>query len=121
MLGIPRTMKPILLSSLCVAALAILPVSLVAADASENWTGHCAKCHGPDGKGKTKMGTKLKIRDLTDPEIQKQLNDDQTFVAIKDGIMDEKGGKLNMPAFKEKLSDEEITAMVSHVRSMCRQ
>ncbi|HEY5551343.1 MAG TPA: cytochrome c [Opitutaceae bacterium] len=111
-------MKPILISALVAASAALLPASLVAADASENWTGHCAKCHGPDGAGKTKMGAKLKIRDLTSAEVQKAFTDEQAINSIKVGTKDEKSGKLAMPAFAEKLSDEEITAMVSLVRSM---
>ena len=111
-------MKPILFSALVAASTVLLPASLVAADASENWTGHCAKCHGPDGVGKTKMGAKLKIRNLTDAEVQKSFTDEQASASIKNGVKDEKGAKLAMPSFAEKLSDEEITAMVSLVRSM---
>lgn len=111
-------MKPILFSTLTAAAVVLLPVTAAAADASENWTGHCAKCHGPDGAGKTKMGARLKIRDLTSAEVQKEFTDEQAFAAIKDGVKEEKGSKLAMPGFAEKLSDEEITAMLSLVRSM---
>lgn len=111
-------MKLLLFSALCLAAVALLPASFAAAEATENWTGHCAKCHGPDGAGKTKMGAKLKIRDLTSADVQKEFTDEQAFSAIKEGIKDEKGDKLAMPAFAEKLSDPEITAMLSLVRSM---
>ncbi len=114
-------MKPILLSAVAAAAIVLLPVSVAAAEASENWTGHCAKCHGPDGAGKTKMGAKLKIRDLTSADVQKEFTDEQAFTAIKDGVKEEKGSKLAMPGFAGKLSDEEITAMVSLVRSMSPQ
>lgn len=112
--------KAILLSTLCAAAGALVPASLIAAPASDNWTGHCAKCHGPDGKGDTKMGAKLKIGDFTSAEVQKGFTDEQAFDAIKNGVKNEKTGKTVMSAFGEKLSDEEITAMVSLVRSMCR-
>ena len=44
--------------------------TLRAADVKENWEKHCAKCHGPDGKGQTKMGQKLAIKDLTDAKVQ---------------------------------------------------
>jgi len=111
-------MKAILLSALCAAG-ALVPATLIGADASENWTGHCAKCHGPDGAGKTKMGAKLKIRDLTNAETQKEFTDEQAFEAIKNGVKAEKGDKLNMNAFSEKLTDEEITQMVSFIRSLC--
>lgn len=114
-----RSMKPLLLSTLCAAAGALVPASLIAADASENWSGHCARCHGPDGAGKTKVGQKLKIRDLTSAEIQKEFTDEQAFNAIKNGIKE--GERFTMNALGEKLSDEEITEMVSFVRNMSSQ
>ena len=33
----------------------------------------CQSCHGADGKANTKMGKKLKCRDLSDPAVQKKL------------------------------------------------
>ena len=36
-----------------------------AADGKAIYTKECAKCHGADGKATTKMGKKLKCRDLT--------------------------------------------------------
>jgi cytochrome c553 len=36
----------------------------------------CAMCHGPDGAGKTPVGTKLNVRDLRSPEVQKQSDSD---------------------------------------------
>ena len=41
---------------LAVAVCAVAALSAKAADVKENWTAHCAKCHGEDGKGETKMG-----------------------------------------------------------------
>ena len=80
-----------------------------AADAKENWDKQCAKCHGPDGKGKTKMGEKLGIKDLTDAKVQAEMKDDAAFKAIKEGIKkDDK--TLMKPA--EGLSDDDIKALV---------
>ena len=52
------------------AACAAMLVSVSAADVKENWEKSCAKCHGPDGKGDTKMGKKLEIKDFTDAKYQ---------------------------------------------------
>ena len=41
-----------------------------AAPAGENWENHCAKCHGADGKGQTKVGKKLNLKDYTDAKVQ---------------------------------------------------
>jgi cytochrome c6 len=92
-------------------------LSAKAADAKENWAKHCAKCHGEDGKGDTKMGKKAGCKDLTDAKVQEAKKDDQWFKAIKEGVKD--GDKTLMKAYGEEgLSDDEIKALVAHVRSL---
>ena len=100
----------------------ILAVALVlaiasvahAADAKENWDKQCAKCHGAGGKGDTKMGKKLNIRDLTEAKVQGLFTDEKCFSIIKDGVKE--GGKTKMkPA--ENLSDDQIKALVAYVRA----
>ena len=51
-------------------------VSALAGDAKANFESNCAKCHGTDGKGQTKMGQKLGIKDYTDAKVQEALKDD---------------------------------------------
>ena len=85
-----------------------------AADAKTNWNSLCAKCHGEDGKGQTKMGQKLGIKDLTDAKVQSELKDDAAFNMIKEGKKDADGRTL-MKAF-DNLSDDEIKALVAYVR-----
>jgi cytochrome c553 len=97
------------------AALAVSVVSASAADVKETWEKSCAKCHGPDGKGDTKMGKKLDIKDLTDSKYQATLKDDDMFKAIKEGIKD--GEKLRMKA-AEGLNDAEMKDLVSYVRAL---
>ena len=97
-----------------VAACAAMVVSASAADVKENWDKNCAKCHGPDGKGDTKMGRKLEIKDFTDAKVQAALKDDAMFKAIKEGVKD--GDKTRMKAV-EGLSDEEMKALVAYVRA----
>lgn len=86
-----------------------------AADVKENWEKHCLKCHGADGKGETKMGKKAGAKDYTDPKIQEAMKDDAAFKAIKEGMVE--NGKKKMDAYAEKLSDDEIKALVAHVRT----
>lgn len=86
-----------------------------AAEAKEIWEKNCAKCHGPDGKGATKMGQKLGIKDYTDAKVQEGFKDEEAIKAIKEGLKD-KDGKTLMKA-AEGLSDDEIKALVKHVRS----
>lgn len=93
------------------------PAESPAADAGENWSKHCAACHGKDGKGDTKAGKKADARDLTDAKYQAAFTDDQMFKQIKEGMKD-KNGKEKMKPFGGTLSDEEIKALVTHVRGL---
>jgi cytochrome c553 len=90
--------------------------SASAADTKDNWEKVCGKCHGPDGKGDTKMGQKLGIKDLTDAKLQAELKDDQAFKSIKEGIKDSEGKIKMKPA--ENISDDEIKALVQYVRTL---
>ena len=105
-------MKRLIVFSL--ALMVVGAVSVRAADAKENWEKNCTKCHGADGKGKTKMGEKLGIKDYTDAKVQEALKDDAMTKAIKEGVKD--GEKPKMKAYGETLSDDEIKALVKYVR-----
>jgi len=97
-----------------VALLIAGAVTVRAEDAKENWEKNCTKCHGPDGKGKTKMGEKLAIKDYSDAKVQEAVKDDAMAKAIKEGVKD--GEKIKMKAFGDVLSDDEIKALVKYVR-----
>ena len=97
-----------------VALLVAGAVSVRAADAKANWDAKCKVCHGADGKGKTKMGEKSGAKDYTDPKVQEGMKDDAMAKAIKEGVKE--GEKTKMKAFADVLSDDEIKALVKHVR-----
>jgi cytochrome c6 len=105
-------MKIKLITTLFVAAVA---ASLTAADVKEIWTRDCQKCHGEDGKGQTKMGAKAGVKDYTDAKVQAEMKDENAIKAIKEGIKED--GKEKMKAYGDKLSDDEVKALVAHVRS----
>jgi len=98
-----------------VATLALTALSASAADAKQTWETTCAKCHGADGKGDTKMGKKLDIKDLTDAKLQASVKDEDMLKAIKEGVKD--GEKLKMKA-AEGLNDDEMKALVAYVRTL---
>ena len=100
---------------LVVAAGVALALSAKAADVAENYKANCAKCHGEDGKGATKMGKKSGCKDYTDAKVQADLKDDKAFKSLKEGQKD--GDKELMKPFGEKLSDDEIKALVAHMRA----
>ncbi|HTL58447.1 MAG TPA: cytochrome c [Candidatus Limnocylindrales bacterium] len=91
-------------------------VSLRAADAKAIWTKDCAKCHGEDGKGKTKMGEKLGVKDYTDAKVQGDLKDPEMTKAIKEGVKDKDSDKPKMKGFPD-LTDDEVKALVAYVRA----
>jgi mono/diheme cytochrome c family protein len=71
---------------------------------------HCVECHGAQGEGgvKTVDQAKLKVPSLSEGHALKHTDED--FVE-----QIEKGGD-GMPAFKDKLSTEDIHALVRFVR-----
>ena len=68
----------------------------------------CAMCHGPDGAGSA-VGKSMNVPDLRSSVVQ---NTDAELAQI---ISNGKGG---MPAFKSSLSDDQMHALVTYVRSL---
>lgn len=91
-------------------------ITAFADDASDNWTAMCAKCHGADGKGQTKMGVRLGCKDFTDAAVQADLKDDAAFNALRQGLKSDDGKTLMKPF--DALSDDQIKALVAYVRSL---
>ena len=91
-------------------------ITAKAADVTENWTKHCASCHGKDGKGATKAGKKAEVKDLTDAKYQASFTDEQAIKQIKEGMKQD--GKERMKPFADKLNDGEIKALVAFLRGL---
>ena len=90
-------------------------VSALAADGKASFESNCAKCHGTDGKGQTKMGQKLGAKDYTDPKVQDALKDDAAFKAVKEGLTTKDGKTAMKPA--ANLSDSNIKGLVAYMRT----
>lgn len=74
----------------------------------------CSMCHAQDGKGNKKMKTVEESKlDLTDDETTKK-SDAELSEVIKEGSS---ASKMKMKAY-DKLSAEEVTALVKYVRSL---
>ncbi len=89
-------------------ALAIAPRGAsqsASSDAASLYKAKCAACHGADGSGKSTM----KNTDLRTPEVQKK-TDAQLQEATASGV-----GK--MPAYKDKLSKDQIASLVTYMRT----
>ncbi len=73
----------------------------------------CASCHGKDGKAQTPVGRKLKAKDLTTPGLFSKYTDAQLVKKIQEGNPAKK-----FPAFKNKMSEAEIEAVVAYLRTL---
>lgn len=82
--------------------------------ASPVFKGHCAACHGADGRGKTAIGPHLypPVPDLADPAVQ-GFSDGALFAVIRHGVR-----WTGMPAFRSALSDEDTWRLVAYVRQV---
>ncbi|HWA28425.1 MAG TPA: cytochrome c [Lacunisphaera sp.] len=110
-----KTTTKLMLFSLILPAAACVSY---AASADENWENSCASCHGADGKGQTKQGKKLKLRDYSDPAVQAEMKDPDMLKAILEGVKDKDSGKERMKSFKDEISEAEAKDLVAFVRKL---
>ena len=105
-------MKKIVLLASAILAVAALSAR---ADGKAQYEQECAKCHGADGKGETRMGKKLGCKDYSDAKVQADLKDDAAIKAIKEGVKDKDGKVVMRPT--EGVSDADAKAMVDYLRT----
>lgn|GEM_PF-1851010 len=86
----------------------VLPVVV---DGAAVFEASCTKCHGDDGKGKTKMGDKFREKGKDIPALGDSKDTREEFLtAVRDGVTD-----TPMKAYGKKLSPAEIEAVVTYV------
>jgi mono/diheme cytochrome c family protein len=79
----------------------------------------CGGCHGPDGKGKTKQGEKMKIGDMTSAVFKKEMTPDKMKAAILDGFTrDKEGVKQEMKGLRGKIPDDQLDELIAYVRGL---
>ena len=85
--------------------------SVFAADqsAQDLYKSTCQGCHGADGRGSV-VGQKLGAKAFHDPGVEKMSRS-----ALKKTISD---GKNKMPAYKGKLTEQQIDALVKYIREI---
>jgi mono/diheme cytochrome c family protein len=67
-------------------------------------------CHGVDGLATTPAGKAFKAASFSDPAIVKTPDADRIAIV--------KAGKNKMPAFGDKLSDDQIKAVLAYIRTL---
>jgi len=99
--------------SLLAVALVLVFGTSARADGAGDFKAKCAMCHAADGSGSTATGKALKVRDLGSADVQSQ-TDAQLTAIITDG-------KNKMPAYKGKLTDDQIKGLVAYVRGLAKK
>lgn len=71
---------------------------------------HCSGCHGEGGEGRTSLGPQINTADW-----QAANTDDQIRSVIVEG---RRVAGTSMESFREVLTDDEIAAVITYIRSM---
>jgi cytochrome c oxidase cbb3-type subunit 3 len=89
--------------------------------AADNYRTYCVQCHGLDGNGKGVNIRDMSVqpRDHTDAKAMSGRSDDMIFKVIKEGGPSIDKSVL-MPPWGDTLSDDEIKALVAHLRKLCK-
>jgi mono/diheme cytochrome c family protein len=83
------------------------------ASAREIYTTSCSNCHKEDGTGgKTNIDGKIIEADDLTTEKMKKMTDAKYFDYIENGVPDE-----GMPAFKDRLTEQQIKDLVKFIRA----
>jgi mono/diheme cytochrome c family protein len=104
------TFRKLLAGLVVFALIAFMPSWLAAQDAAALYKTKCQSCHAADGSGDTPMGKKLAAHDFRSPDVQK-LSDADLIAVVTNG-------KNKMPAYKDKLTDDQIKQLVAYVREL---
>lgn len=104
-----------MLQGIRTAALVLLAVCLAGpmfaqGSSADTYKAKCAMCHGADGLAATPAGKSMKVLSFKAPEMLKA-SDAQFIASTKDG-------KGKMPAYKGKLTDAQITDLVTYIRTL---
>jgi len=94
-----------------VPALSLTRSTRAADDPAALFKAKCATCHAADGSGNSATGKALGTPDLRSEDVQKQ-----TDAQLIDSTTNGKGKK--MPAYKGKLTDDQIKQLVGYVREL---
>ena len=97
------------LAILCLAATIITP-TYAQSGGADIFKAKCLMCHGADGMGQTPAGKSLKAASFKDPAIVKLSDADMTAAVTK--------GKNKMPAYAGKLTDAQINAAITYIRTL---
>jgi len=102
--------KSIHLSAALAAAISLTGVVSFAQSGADTFKAKCASCHGATGMAESGAGKAMKVKPVNDPEVKKMTEEEMITVTTT--------GKGKMPAYKGKLTDDQIKAVVGYFRSL---
>jgi mono/diheme cytochrome c family protein len=88
------------------------PTAEAIAAAKQDYVEHCQSCHGEKGDGKGRKAPELSVApgDFTDARTMSRRTDGELFWQIT-------RGRLPMPAFEDKLTDQQRWQLVDYIRT----
>lgn len=106
-------MTKMIRSSVALAAMVALSSVLSFAQAgADTYKAKCASCHGATGMAESGAGKAMKVKPVNDPDVK--------AMSEADMIKTTTDGKGKMPAFKGKLTDDQIKDSVAFYRSLAK-
>jgi mono/diheme cytochrome c family protein len=85
-------------------------ISTWAEPAASVYKAKCAACHGPAGDASTPAGKALKVPSFSSEAVLKETDANMLEVA--------KNGKGKMPAWHDKLSEDQLKDLIAFIHSM---
>lgn len=77
---------------------------------ADTYKAKCAMCHAADGSGNTPAGKATKTPSFSSPEMLK--------MSAAELVAGTKNGKGKMPAYSDKLTGAQITAVVAYIQTL---
>jgi mono/diheme cytochrome c family protein len=87
------------------------PTAARPSDVARLYAAKCGSCHGPDGRGTDLRATAPDVPDFASPAWQQGHTDKEIAGKIA------AGSSPGMPAFRDKLTEEQIRALAAHLRT----
>lgn len=104
-------MRVIIRTSFMLACVAAAAVSVNAQQpAAGVYKAKCAACHGATGEADTPAGKAFKVPSFSSDSVLKQSDADLLEIA--------RNGKGKMPAWHDKLSDDQLKGLVTFIHSL---
>jgi cytochrome c6 len=98
------------ITHVCVVSLFAVSTMSFAQSAADTYKSKCQMCHAADGSASTPAGKSTKARPFDAADILKMSDDDLTNITTN--------GHGKMPAYKGKLTDDQIKGLIAYIHTL---